>query len=163
MKTLSDSSIQLWSDSVHTKSLQANMSQNIKTLSRTYCSNQKLVIQVHIRTISEKDVVYTCKHRCHQLVHTETCTQACARTNTHTHTCLRQSEKNKRSHANPQMCRKTGGRQGREDWEKWSAWKEGRERDSDGEKGARGREGGDEARRAGCLLLFKRQWVLCAD
>lgn len=95
--------------------------------------------------------------RTHRDLHTGVCAHK------HTHTCLRQSEKNKRSHANPQMCRKTGGRQGREDWEKWSAWKEGRERDSDGEKGARGREGGDEARRAGCLLLFKRQWVLCAD
>lgn len=161
MKTLSDSSIQLGSDSIHTKSLQANVSQNIKTLSRTYCSNQRNWSYRYISEIYLERML--CTHASTGVISSYTWRPAHRRVRTHTHTCLRQSEKNKRSHANPQMCRKMGGRQGREDWEKWSAWKEGRERDSDGEKGARGREGGDEARRAGCLLLFKRQWVLCAD
>lgn len=61
------------------------------------------------------------------------------RTGTHGgRTCLRRSQKNKRSHANPQMCREAGGRWGGEDWEEECL--QGGERGFDG---GGGREGGD--------------------
>lgn len=59
------------------------------------------------------------------------CAHACtgvlkSHTNAEKHTRLQLSQRNRRSHVNPQMCKETGGRWGRRDWvEEWSAWKEG--------------------------------------
>lgn len=96
--------------------------------------------------------MYICIRRCAILTRTHTHTHVHAHAKTHM-----PAAKNERSHANPQMCRMTRG-------EMRTGGLGGGVECLEGGKGRGFDRGGEsEEGRAGCLLLFKRQWVLCAD
>lgn len=92
--------------------------------------------------------MYICMCRCVILTQTHACVPA----KTHM-----PAAKNERNHANPQMCRVTWG-------EMRKGGLGGGVECLEGGKGRGFDRGGESVEeRAGCLLLFKRQWVLCAD
>lgn len=107
---------------------------------------------VHIWAISRNNIVYihmSCIHRCAQLTHTDSNT----RTHRDTQACG-----NRRRISEAMQIPRCAGKQGEDEEERI-----GRRSGVPGRTGGGVwyREGGRGT--AGCLLLFKRQWVLCAD
>lgn len=124
----------------------------------TCCSNQRTQWYMRIKAESYLKDIWE-QHYVH--MHTQVCSnhrRMQRHIHTHTHACGNRRRISEATQI-PQMCRMTGADEEEGIGRRSSV--PGRRGGGEGVGGLM--EGGGVAGRAGCLLLFKRQWVLCAD